>query len=153
VPFIAVRFLGKRTANSPVCHAFSGRRTANRGWLPCVFQGGARQTTPVCCAFCSRRTAKVVPRRLALVPLVAFVCRASRKNARQRLSTVRCQTRRTAKVLRRAKCYRAPFAVRPDKKRTAKGLPCILNAFAMRSGRTAKALFPVVKPNRVGSFP
>jgi hypothetical protein len=30
-----------------------------------------------CRAFCSQRTTKVVPRRLAPVPLVAFVCRAS----------------------------------------------------------------------------
>jgi hypothetical protein len=84
--------------------------------LPCIFQGGARQTTHVCRAFCSRRTAKGVPRRLVPVPLVAFFCRASWKNARQRLSTVRCQTWRTAKRLYRAKCYRALFCHAPRQK-------------------------------------
>jgi hypothetical protein len=86
-----------------------------------------------------KRTAKVVPRRLAPVPLVTFVCRASRKNARQRLSTVRCQTRRTAKVLRRAKCYRAPFAVRSDKKRTAKGLPCVFRPLPCARGPVSRS--------------
>jgi hypothetical protein len=54
---------------------------------------------------------------------------------------MRCQTRRTAKGLYRAKCYRAPFAVRPDKKRTAKSLPCV---FGPLPWRTAKPLFTVV---------
>jgi hypothetical protein len=47
-------------------------------------------------------------------------------------------------VLRRAKCYRAPFAVRPDKKTHGKGFAVRFKAFAVRSWRTAKALFPVV---------
>jgi hypothetical protein len=38
-------------------------------------------------------------------------CRVSCKNARQRLSTVHCQTWRTAKGLYHAKCYRAPVAL------------------------------------------
>jgi hypothetical protein len=144
VPIIAVRFLGKRTANSPVCRAFSGRRTANKGCLSCVFQGGARQKTPVCRAFCSRRTTKVVPRRLAPVPLVAFVCRASRK-------------KRTAKIAYRAlsdaahgkgasPCKILPCALcrAPRQKTHGKGFAVRFKAFAVRSGRTAKALFPVV---------
>jgi hypothetical protein len=106
-------------------HAFFRQVHGKEPCLSCVFQGGARQTAHVCRAFCSRRTTKGVPRRLASVPLVAFFCRASWKNARQRLSTVRCQTWRTAKGLYRAKCYRAPFAVRPDKKRTAKSKAAI----------------------------
>jgi hypothetical protein len=76
------------------------------------------------------------------VPLVAFVCRASWKNARQTLSTVRCQARRTAKGLRRAKCYRAPFAVRPDEKRTAKGLPCVFWPLPCARGARQSPCFP-----------
>jgi hypothetical protein len=79
---------------------------------------------------------------LAPVPLVAFVCRASWKNARQRLSTVRCRTWRTAKGLHRAKCYRAPFAVCPDKKRTAKSLPCVFGPLPCARGARQSRGFP-----------
>jgi hypothetical protein len=45
--------------------------------LPCVF-GQAHGKQPMFAVrFSGRRTAKVVPRRLAPVPLVAFVCRVS----------------------------------------------------------------------------
>jgi hypothetical protein len=57
------------------------------------------------------------------------------KNARQRFFTVRCQTRRTAKGLYHAKCYRVPFAVRLDEKRTTKSLPCFFWTFAVRPRR------------------
>jgi hypothetical protein len=82
--------------------------------------------------FSHGRTAKRVACRLVPAPSVAFICRASRKNARQRIFTVRCQTWRTAKTLYRAKCYCAPFAVRPDEKRTAKGLPCVFGPLRSR---------------------
>jgi hypothetical protein len=108
--------------------------------LPCVLGHGARQSEMIvvrfrpgrtakcrdCRAFFYRRTAKAVTCHLVWAPSVAFLCRAPPHNARQRLLTVRCQTRRTAKGLDRAKCYRVPFAVRPDEKRTAKSLLCVL---------------------------
>jgi hypothetical protein len=50
------------------------------------------------------------------------------------LSTVRCQPWRTAKGLYHAKCYRAPFAVRPDGKRTAKTLPCVFGPLPCARG-------------------
>jgi hypothetical protein len=110
--------------------------------LPCVLGHGARQSEMIavrfrpgrtakcmdCRAFFYRRTTKAVTCRLMGAPSVAFLCHAPPHNARQRLLTVRCQTRRTAKGLYRAKCYRAPFAVRPDEKRTAKSLPCARGA-------------------------
>jgi hypothetical protein len=70
-----------------------------------------------------------------------FFCRASGKNARQRLFTVRCQKRRTVKRLYRAKSYRVPFVVRLDKKRTAKALPCVFWSLPCAS---ANPEFPVL---------
>jgi hypothetical protein len=86
--------------------------------------------------FAPRRTTKGVTRHLIPVPSVALFCRASWKNARQRLFTVRCQTWRTAKGLYRAKCYRAPW-----RKSHGKEIAVRFRAFAVRS---AKPLFPVV---------
>jgi hypothetical protein len=101
----------RHTAKSPLCRAF--------------FQG-AWQGAHLCRVFFTWRTAKGVARRYIPAPSVAFVCRAPWKNARQRLFTVRCQTRRTTKGLYRAKCYHVPFVVCPDEKRTTKSLPCVL---------------------------
>jgi hypothetical protein len=65
--------------------------------LPCVFLPGTRQGALFAVRFSPRRTTKGVTRRLAPAPSVVFFCPALWKNARQRLSTVRCQTWRTAK--------------------------------------------------------
>jgi hypothetical protein len=109
----AVRLWPWRTTKSLICHAFLALAHGKEPSLPCVF---------------SRCTAKGVTRRLIPAPSVVFFCRAPWKNTQQRLFAVRCQMRRTAKGLYRAKCYRAPFAVRPDEKRTAKSLPCARGA-------------------------
>jgi hypothetical protein len=101
-----------------LCRAFVALAHDKEPSLLCVFGFGARQRAFFAVRF-SRCTAKGVKRRLIPAPSVAFFCRAPRKNARQILFAVRCQMRRTAKGLYRAKCYRAPFAVRPDEKRTA----------------------------------
>jgi hypothetical protein len=86
----------RRTAKSPFCRVFFA------------------QAHIFAVRFAPRHTAKGVTRRLIPVPSVAFFAVRREKNARQRLSTVSCQT------------WRAPFAVRPDEKRTAKSLPCVL---------------------------
>jgi hypothetical protein len=57
------------------------------------------------------------------------------KNARQRFFAVRGWRRRTTMRVYRAKIYRVPFAVRLDKKRTAKPLPCVF--LALPCGRGA----------------
>jgi hypothetical protein len=46
---------------------------------------------------------------------------------------VRCQPWRKAKGLHRAKCYRAPFAVRPEKKTHGKEFAVRFKAFAVRA--------------------
>jgi hypothetical protein len=111
VPFIAVRFSRRRTAKIPVCRAFFRQAHGKEPMFAVRFAPGARQ-----------RVSHAVwrqCRQLLFLPCVV-------KKARQRLSTVRCQTWRTTKGLYCVKCYHAPFAVRPDEKGTAKRLPCVL---------------------------
>jgi hypothetical protein len=52
-----------------------------------------------------------------------------------------------AKGLYHAKCYRVPFAVRLDEKRTAKSLPCFFGPLPCARG--ANPLFPVVATIRL----
>jgi hypothetical protein len=101
----AVRLWPWRTAKSLLCRAFLALAHGKERFFP--MHGKGRHT----------------PSHPGAVS--CFFCRAPWKNARQRLFAMRCQTRRTAKGLYRAKCYHAPFAVRPDEKRTAKSLPCV----------------------------
>jgi hypothetical protein len=115
-------------------------------WLPCAFNGGARQREMIavrfspwrttksrdCRAFFYRRTAKAVTRRLVRAPSVAFLFRAPPRDARQRKVTVRCQTGRTAMRVYRANFYRVLFAVRPDEKRTAKTFRCVFGPLGAR---------------------
>jgi hypothetical protein len=105
----AVRLWPWRTAKSLLCRAFLALAHGKERFFP--MHGKGRHT----------------PSHPGAVS--CFFCRAPWKNARQRLFAVRCQTRRTAKGLYRAKCYHAPFAVRPDEKRTAKSLPCVSLCF------------------------
>jgi hypothetical protein len=140
---LAVRFLPRRTAKRARCRAFLAQAHSKEGSLPCVSCPGARQRGLFAVRFSLRRTAKRVTRRLVPAPSIAFVCRASWKNARQRLFTVHCQTWRTAKTLYRAKCYRAPFAVCPDEKRTAKCLPCVFGPLPCARGARQSSGFPL----------
>jgi hypothetical protein len=82
--------------------------------LSCVPQRSARQ-----------RHKTWTPCRLAPSPSVTFCLSCVIINAQQRFFTVRSGGRRTAMGLYRAKRCRVPFAVRLDKKRTAKPLPCV----------------------------
>jgi hypothetical protein len=50
---------------------------------------------------------------LVRAPSVAFLCRATPRDARQKKFTVRCQKRRTTMGVHRANYYRVLFAVRP----------------------------------------
>jgi hypothetical protein len=125
--------------------------------LPCVLGHGARQSEMIvvrfrpgrttkcrdCRAFLYQRTTKTVTCLLVWASSVAFLCRAPPRNARQRLFTVRCQTRRTTKGLYRAKCYCVPFVVRPDEKRTAKSLPCVLGPLPCARGTRQSRYFPL----------
>jgi hypothetical protein len=138
--YFAVRFSRWRTAKVGLCRAFKTMAHGKGRSLPCVFPQRTAKRPPLSCIF-SWRTAKGVPRRFIPTPSVAFFCRASGKNARQRLFTVRCQKRRTIKRLYHAKSYRVPFAVRLDKKRTAKALPCVFWSLPCAS---ANPEFPVV---------
>jgi hypothetical protein len=92
--------------------------------------------------FVPRRTAKGVTRRLTLALSVAFFCRVPRENAQQRLFIMRCQARHKAKGLYRAKCYRVPFVMRPDEKRTTKSLSCILGPLPCAYGARQTHYFP-----------
>jgi hypothetical protein len=95
--------------------------------LPCVFGLGARQI-----AFFAVRFFPVHGKERHTPSHPGAVSCAPWKNARQRLFAVRCQTLRTAKGLYRAKCYRVPFVVRPDEKRTAKPLfPVVCFVFTL----------------------
>jgi hypothetical protein len=47
-----------------------------------------------------------------------------------------------AKGLYRAKCYRVPFAVRLDEKRTAKSLPCVFGPLPCARGARQTHYFP-----------
>jgi hypothetical protein len=92
---------------------------------------------------------------LAPVPLVAFVCRASRKKHTAKIvyralsDAAHGKGASPCKMLPCALC-RAPrqkthgkgFAVRPDKKRTAKGLPCVLRPLPCARGARQSRCFP-----------
>jgi hypothetical protein len=128
VPFIAVRFVPRRTAKSPS--------------LSCVLCHGARQRAHLCRAFCASTHCK--GRHTSSHPgaVSCFFCRVPRENARQRLFIMRCQARHTAKGLYRAKCYRVPFVMRPDEKRTTKSLSCILGPLPCAYGARQTHYFP-----------
>jgi hypothetical protein len=141
----------------PLCRAFSGRCTAKwpkpTACLCRAFIGVHGKSVIYCRAFCASAHGKELSLPCVFLPAhgkgrhtlshpVAVSCfffPCAVKNARQRLFTVRCQTRRTAKGLYRAKCYCVPFAVCPRQKTHGKKFAVRFRAFP-----SARALFPVV---------
>jgi hypothetical protein len=130
----------KPIAKQCLCRAFLAQTHGKEGSLPCVFSPGARQR-----CFAPRRTAKGATRRLPPVPSVAFFLPCVVK-------------KRTAKIIYRAlsdvahdkgalSCKMLPCALcrAPRQKTHAKEFAVRFKAFVVRSWRTAKPLFPVVK--------